>query len=197
MRRLLAAASLLIAAGCRTAQPGAAFPPLRAATAQQARAELQERAAAFRGARSLMQVRLTTPERQQSFRAQLSLPDRSRMELTIYTPIGTTAAVVRSAGERLEIDGAGVDVAGSAENLASQFGLNAGGLQPSEMAMLLIGLPPRPDIVYETTAAGIASATVGDVSVTFDTPSFPARRVIVKTGPNRLEVEHVEVVAPQ
>ena len=198
MKALAAAACLLFIAACRTAQPaGSAFPPLRAATAGEARAELHERAAAFAGARSLMRVRLTTPDRTQSFRAQLSIPDRNTMELTVYTPIGTRAAVVRAAGEKITIEGGSGSVTGSAEELARPFGFYAGGLQPVEMAMLLIGLPPRTDLTLEVTPAGIASAMVGDVSVVFEPPSFPAQRVVVTRGPNRVEIEHAEVVAAQ
>ena len=91
----------------------------------------------------------------------------------------------------------GGNVSGSAEDLARPFGFYAGGLQPAEMAMLLIGLPPRQDLEYEVTPAGIASATVGDVRVVFETPSFPARNVVITRGENRLEIKHVEVVAPK
>ena len=45
------------------------------------------------------------------------------------------------------------------------------------------------------TAAGIAGLTINDISVRFDPPAFPARRAAITRGSNRLEVEHMEVVA--
>lgn len=145
----------------------------------------------------MMRVRAITPERTQSFRAQLIIHDRQRMELVIYTPIGTTAATIRATGDQIEFDSR-VDASswrGTAEEVARSFGFYGADLDPAETAMLLIGLPPRPDLPYEMTAAGIAGLTINDISVRFDPPAFPARRAAISRGANRLEVEHMEVVA--
>ena len=194
------AAVLVLTAGCRTTRPaGTPFAPLTARTVEEARAQLAERAANFAGARSVMRVRAITPERTQSFRAQLIIHDRERMDLVVYTPIGTTAATIRANGDEIQFDSR-VDASswkGSAEEVARSFGFYGADLDPAETAMLLIGLPPRPDLDYEMTSAGIAGLTMGDISVRFDTPAFPARRAVVTRGPNRLEIEHVEVVASQ
>ena len=199
MKRVIAACLLLIA-GCRTAKPvGKAFLPLQARTVEEARAELNSRANTFKGARSIMRVRAVTPESTQSFRAQLIVPDRTHMELVIYTPIGTTAAVVRAVGDQIQFDSR-VDAAswkGSAEDVARSFGFYGADLDPAETAMLLIGLPPRPDLNYSITPAGLGGVSIKDISVRFDPPSFPARRAVIIRGQNRLEVEHIELVATE
>ena len=58
-------------------------------------------------------------------------------------------------------------------------------------------LPPvhvSPDRVIRT-AAGLRSATAGDVTVTYEPPSFPAKSVVVARGGDRVEIEHLEVVS--
>lgn len=201
MKRLWSAGVLagvfLLIPSCRTALPGAQITPLRSRTADEARQELEARAAAFAGSRSAMRVRIVTPERTQSFRAQLIVPDKSRMELVVYTPVGTTAGRLFADGERIQFENHvnPTEVRGTAEELARPFGFYAGGLVPAEMALLLLGLPPRPELQYVFTAAGLASATIGDVSVVFDPPSFPPKRVVITRGENRLEVEHQEIVS--
>ena len=200
MKRLWSAGVIagvfVLVTGCRTAQPGSAIVPLRANTAEAARQELEARAAAFTGARSVMRVRVVTPERTQSFRAQLIVPDKSRMELVVYTPIGTTAGLVRAEGERIQFENHinPTEVRGTAEDLARPFGFYAGGLIPAEMGLLILGLPPRPELEYVYEPSGLAGATVGDVSVVFDPASFPPRNVMITRGENRLEVEHLEIV---
>jgi hypothetical protein len=194
------AVCVLLTAGCRTTRPsGTPFAPLTARTAPEARAQLVDRAANFSGARSVMRVKAVTPERTQSFRAQLIIHDRERMELIVYTPIGTTAATIRATGDQIQFDSR-VDASswkGSAEEVARSFGFYGADLDPAETAMLLIGLPPRADLDYEMTASGIAGLTMGDIAVRFDPPAFPARRAVITRGPNRLEIEHMEVVASQ
>lgn len=184
----LAALALLLAfASCRTARPaGAPISPLTAATAEEAASQLRERRASFNGARSLMRVRATTNGNTQSFRAQLHVQDAQRMELVAYTPVGTTALTLRANGNQVTSD---PEVA--PESFAF---LRAAGLTPAETAMLLLGLPPRDDVAVQFAPGGIASANVGELSMTFDPPSFPAQRVVVTRGNDRVEIEHLEVV---
>ena len=61
--------------------------------------------------------------------------------------------------------------------------------------MLILGIPPRDDLSIEVAPTGIASANGGGVSVTFDPPSFPAKRVVIVRGSDRVEIEHIEVVS--
>lgn len=182
----LAAIALLVVA-CRTSRPaGTPVAPLTASTPEQAMAQLRERREAFGGLRSMMRVRATTNGKTQSFRAQLDVRDARRMELVAYTPVGTTALKLQANGDQITSD---PEVA--PESFA--FLRNAG-LTPAETAMLLLGLPPRDDLQYDVDAAGLRSATAAGITVTYDPPAFPARRVVVARGADRIEIEHLEVV---
>lgn len=187
MRRAGLLVLIAVLAGCRTGRPaGVAVAPLTSATAEEAAQQLRERRASFPGARSLMRVRATTNGKTQSFRAQLDVRDAQRMELTAYTPVGTTALKLRANGNAVTSE---PEVAPEAFHF-----LRAAGLTPAETAMLLLGLPPREDVQVEYAPGGIASANVGELAVTFEPPSFPAQRVIVTRGSDRVEIEHLEVV---
>ncbi|HUP48078.1 MAG TPA: hypothetical protein VNA04_04735 [Thermoanaerobaculia bacterium] len=195
MAALLAVAS----ASCRSTVPGTAIVPLRARTGEEALAQLRARSADFSGARSLMRVRATINGRTQSFRAQLVIPDRHSMELIAYTPVGTTAATIRADGDQVTFVNHVENSAweGSAEELARSLSIYAASMLPSEMAMLLIGLPSRDDLTYSATPFGLQSASAADVSVVFDPPRFPPRRVTVRREADVVEIEHLEIVSIQ
>lgn len=189
MTKLVPATLLLLFAfvSCRTARPaGAPIARLTATSIEEAATQLRERRASFNGARSLMRVRATTNGKTQSFRAQLNVQDAQRMELVAYTPVGTTALTLRANGNQVTSD---PEVA--PESFAF---LRAAGLTPAETAMLLLGLPPREDVAVVLAPSGIASASVGELNVTFEPPSFPAQRVVITRGHDRVEIEHLEVV---
>ena len=218
---LVVLALLLFAVGCRTARPvGAPMAGLSAATAEEAMVQLRERRASFSGARSLMRVRAAANGKTQSFRAQLVVHDANRMELIAYTPVGTTALTVRAEGDRVSVDNRleGSEWEGTSAELARSFGIFGASIPPAEMAMLILGIPPgeslqgaeaqslseqplRPEasetrrLTYEVTPAGLARASAADVTVVFDPPSFPAKNVVVTRGGDRIEIEHLEVVA--
>ncbi|MEA2463072.1 MAG: hypothetical protein QOJ98_819 [Acidobacteriota bacterium] len=174
-------------ASCRTARPtGAPLSPLTAASIEEAAMQLREQRATFTNVRSLMRVRATTNGKTQSFRAQLAVHDAQRMELVAYTPVGTTALTLKANGNQVTTD---PEVA--PESFAF---LRAAGLTPAETAMLLLGMPPRDDVPVTLAPTGIASASAGELTVTFDPPSFPAKRVIITRGADRVEIEHLEVV---
>jgi len=140
----------------------------------------------FRETRSLMRVRAMTNQKTQSFRAQLVVRDARTMELIAYTPVGTTALKLRANGN---------DISSDPPVAPESFAfLRNAGLTPAETAMLLLGIPPRDDLQYDVDAAGLRGATIGDVTVTFDPPAFPAKRVLVTRGDDRVEIEHLEVV---
>ena len=142
-----------------------------------------------------MRVRWTGERGSQSFRAQLVVPDARRMSLTVYSPIGTTVARVEAEGETIVVERDGSRVRTNVESLASQFGIFGGELLPAEMAMLLLGLPPRDDIEYDVAPGGLRTATAGDLAATFDPPAFPARNVTIVRGGDTIEIEHLEVAA--
>ena len=178
---------LLFAPACRTARPaGEPIAPLTAGTPEEAIAQLRERRAELRGMRSLMRVRATTNGKTQSFRAQLAVRDERRMELIAYTPVGTTALKMTADGDRITTD---PEVAPASFDF-----LRGAGLTPAETAMLLLGLPPREDVLVEATPQGLASAIAGGIRVVYDPPAFPARSVVVTRGADRIEIVHEEVV---
>ena len=183
----LAVVALVLTGACRTGRPtGAPVAALSASSPEEAAVQLRALRASFGGMRSLMRVRATTNGRTQSFRAQLAVHDAQRMELIAYTPVGTTALKMTADGDRITTD---PPVAPAAFDF-----LRAAELTPAETGMLLLGLPPREGMDVEVRATGLASATAGGISVVYDPPAFPARRVVVTRGADRVEIEHEEVV---
>jgi hypothetical protein len=186
-RALVLVLVALIAVSCRTGRPsGSPVAALTASTPEEAAAQLRARRAEFGGMRSLMRVRATTGGKTQSFRAQLAVFDGRRMELIAYTPVGTTALKMKADGDRITTD---PEVAPASFDF-----LRATGLTPAETGMLLLGLPPRDDVSVQLAPAGLASAAAGGITVVYDPPAFPARRVVVTRGADRIEIEHDEVV---
>lgn len=187
--RAAVAVALLVLAACRSGRPaGAPVVPLTAASAEEAAAQLRERRASFRGMRSLMRVRAVTGGRTQSFRAQLIVHDGQRMELIAYTPVGTAALTMKADGHRVT-----TDPAVPPESFAF---LRSAGITPAETAMLILGLPPGEGLSMTMAPGGIAQATAGGITATFEPPSFPARNVVVVRDGDRVEIEHLEVVSP-
>ena len=86
------------------------------------------------------------------------------------------------------------DWEGSASELARSIGFLGSSLIPAEVALLIIGILPRDDLQYEVTSSGLASAATPDMSATFDPPAFPARKVVIVRGADRVEIEHLEIV---
>ena len=177
----------LLVVSCRTARPtGAPFVPLTATTAEDAATQLRERRESFRGARSLMRVRAMVNGKTESFRAQLIVHDPQRMELIAYTPVGTTALTMKAEGDRITTNPAVAP--------GSFAFLRESGLTPAQTGMLLLGIPPSDDLRVEYAAGGLAAAYPGPMTVRFEPPSFPAKRVVITNGADRVEIEHVEVV---
>ena len=196
MQRVVGGVLLVAAlAGCRTAAPvGAPIAPLTSVSAADAMQELRARRAAFRGAKSLMRVRATVNGKTQSFRAQLVVHDARRMELIAYTPVGTTAAIIKADGDRVSVDNR-LEGTKTEGDVSQVFGFLGTVLPPAEMSMLLLGIPPREELSYDVDAAGLRQATLGEMTAVFAPPSFPAKHVVVTRGADRIEIEHQEVVA--
>ncbi len=173
----------LLAVSCRTGRP--AGTPVAPLTGDPV-VELARVRESFRGMRSLMRVRAFVNGKTQSFRAQLIVHDAQRMELIAYTPVGTTAMKMTAAGDRIT-----TEPAVAPESFAF---LRDAGVTPAQMGMLLLGIPPVEGARYEYGAGGLASAFPGDLSVVFEPPAFPAKRVVITRGADRIEIEHEEVV---
>jgi outer membrane biogenesis lipoprotein LolB len=182
---------LLFLAACATTRPAleSSIAPLTAANAADALQQLNARRAALPGARSFMRVRAG----KQSFKAQLRVQGE-RMQLTVYTPLNTTAATLYADGDRVTFLN-NVDRTqwqGSASELAGSLGLFAS--KPSDLALLLLGLPASSG-TYDATPAGLAHATIGSINATFDPPSLPAKHIAVEHGAQHLEFQQLEVIA--
>lgn len=193
--------ALLIAAlvpgSCRTGRPsGSPISPLSATTREAAIEQLRARRAGFRGAKSLMRVRATTGGKTQSFRAQLVIHDPARVELIAYTPVGTTALTLSANGQQVSVRNhlEGEEWEGSAGELARTLGFLDSPLVPAEMAMLIIGIPPREEVALEVEPGGIRRAVTGEVVVAFDPAVFPAQSVVITRGEDRVEIQHLEIV---
>jgi outer membrane biogenesis lipoprotein LolB len=182
---------LLFLAACATTRNATESPiaPLTAASASEALQQLNARRAELRGARSFMRVRAG----QKSFKAQLRV-NGERMQLTVYTPINTTAATLYADGDRMTFLNS-VDRTqwqGSASELAGSLGVFAS--KPSDLALLLLGLPGSSG-TYDATPAGLAHATLGSITATYEPPSLPAKHIAIDHGAQHIEFEQLEVIA--
>jgi hypothetical protein len=189
---------LLIAlfAACRTARPaGEESPvaPLTSTSPSDAARQLTARRAQLTGERSLLRIRATNGDRSQSFRAQLQIDNSNRMLLTAYTPLGTTA--IRLYADAYEVtfinDLEGTWWHGTGSDFSNSFGF-FGAASPYSMALLIAGLPAEGPFTYDYGAAGLSRASVGDVVVTYDPPSYPPQKVTIVRGAQKLEIETLE-----
>jgi hypothetical protein len=196
MRRAIAVVSVAaLLAGCRTSRPaGEETPvaPLTSTSPADAARQLTARRAQLTGERSLLRIRATNGDRSQSFRAQLQIDASGRMLLTAYTPIGTTA--IRLYADNTEVlfinDLEDTWWHGSAADFARSFGF-FGSTPPYAMALLIAGFPSE-GIATDYAASGLSRATVGDVAVTFEPPSYPPQHVTIVRGAQKLEIETLE-----
>ena len=182
---------LLFLAACATTRNATESPiaPLTAASASDALQQLNARRAELPGARSFMRVRAG----QKSFKAQLRVHGE-RMQLTVYTPLNTTAATLYAEGDRVTFLNS-VDRTqwqGSASELAGSLGVFAS--KPSDLALLLLGFPGSSG-TYDATPAGLAHATLGSITATYDPPSLPAKHIAIDHGAQHIEFEQLEVIA--
>lgn len=195
MRRAFVFLIALLAA-CRTTRPaGEETPiaPLTSTSPADAARQLAARRAQLTGERSLLRIRATNGDRSQSFRAQLQIDGGGRMLLTAYTPIGTTAMRLYADGDEVMFinDLEGTWWHGGATDFASSFGF-FGSTPPFAMALLIAALPADNSVTYDYAAAGLSRATVGDVVVTFEPPSYPPQHVTIVRGVQKLDIETLE-----
>ena len=200
MRRSIAVVAVLLAVACAStrAPSGDAIAPLGTTSSTAAAQQLALRRSNFRGERSLIRLRLPVQGHQMSTRAQLQIDERLRMLLTLYTPVGTTAArlfvgeddiVFINDIEKSAWRGRQQDFKAAAFNY---FGAN---VDSRALVLLLIGLPPEEDLSLQYTSAGMAEARVADAVVTYDPPAYPPQKVIVTRGDQRMEIEHLQSVS--
>jgi hypothetical protein len=156
--------------------------------------ELRERLAALHQVQALLRVRVTNGQQTESFRAQVVVRGE-HMELTGYTPIGTTAVSVVADGDRVKYRDVihGEEWSGTAADLARKIGFFVPDVSPARMALLLLGYPAVTSV--SASATGLASATVGDVAITYDPPSHPPKYVTVVRDAQQVEIAVLEMTA--
>ena len=202
-RRALLLAALLVAAACRTSQPSVVgehpIVALTSSTAEAALRALRDERALLGGARALLRVRVTTStvngDEVQTFRAAVDVHGQ-HMELTAFTPLGTTAMTIAADGDRVHVHDVlgGKDWDGTAADLSHAIGIFPPGVPPAEMAWLLLGYPGSAGVEVVATPTGLSSATAGDLTVRYNPPSHPPQHAEV-TGPKqKVEVTLTEVV---
>jgi len=165
---------------CRTARlpDEAPLPPLQATSAEDALAKLRERLMKLTDVHALVRLRVTTTERVDTFKAVVTVNNRQQMELTIYTPLNTTAATITSDGRSVTIRDAlhGETVKATSEDLARTYGIFLPDVAPSDMALLLLGFPSVADAAYEATPTGLRRAAIGDMTIEYDPPAVHVTR---------------------
>ena len=186
-------------ASCRTARlpDEAPVPPLTAASPQDALAMLRNRMANLVDIHALLRVRVTTPERTDSFKAAVTVSNRQQMELTVYTPLNTTAATITSDGDKVTIRDVlhGSTVTATSADLARTYGIFLPNVPPSDMALLLLGFPSVADASYEAASTGLQRATVGDTTIDYAPPVQPVQKVTVSRPGQNVEISVLEAVA--
>jgi outer membrane biogenesis lipoprotein LolB len=194
MRRaaLLASGLLLLLAACRSARPpaGEAIAPLTSTSPSEAAAQLARRRADFSGVRSLVRIRIPNS---MSARAALEVDRQKAVTLTVFTPVGTTAARLHAAHDRIsfEDDVHGTKWEGKASDFAGSYGIFGSTLPTESIAELLVGLPPATLGSVTYAATGMQQATFGDVVVTYEPPVYPPRRVLIDRGERHVEIDYL------
>jgi hypothetical protein len=189
MRRVTAVLLVALAA-CRTTRPPNAqpIPPLTSASPAEAERQLETRRGQFTGERSLLRIHLGSL----SARGQLQVDGKLRILLTVYTPLGTTAARLYAAGDEVLFlnDLESTAWRGKPGDLSGTLGV----FSSPAAALLLVGLPPA-DAAVTYSATGIQEARYGDAVVRYDPPVYPPKRLIIERGGRRVELEHLESYA--
>lgn len=202
-RRLLLLVAMVVAASCRTSQPPALgehpIVALTSSTAEAALRALRAERAALGGARALLRVRVTTAtpsgDQLQTFRAAVDVHGQ-HMELTAFTPMGTTAMSIVADGDRVHVHDVlrNKDWDGTAADLSRAVGIFPPGVPPAEMAWLLLGYPGSASIEVVATPTGLSSATAGGLTVRYDPPSHPPQHAAVTSPKQQMDVTLTEVV---
>jgi hypothetical protein len=152
-----AAILLVVLAACRSTAPSANETPLQPGQSLDS----------VHSIRSLMRVRATNGDRTESFKAQLLVePATKRVELTAYTPVGTSAMTIFADGDRVtflnHVDRTAWE--GSAQSL--DF---FGGEAPAAWALAVLGYPSNGTAVAYDPATKHATIARGSGKVDITT----------------------------
>lgn len=196
MRRTAVLLCVVALAACRTAAPppGPELSPLTSSSAAEAAQQLAARRAQFEGERSLVRVRIPTSRASISTRGQIQVDRDGRFLLTLYTPIGTTAARLYAEHDEITFlnDLQSTAWQGKASDFAGTFGLFGAALTTESVAMLVIGLPPAGVDSISYSAGGIAAVRLPDAVVTFDPAIYPPKSISIERGGRHVDLTHLE-----
>ena len=188
---------LLLLAACRTTRPAGESPlaPLTSTSPAEAAQQLTARRDEFRGERSVIRIRLNNGSQSLSAKGQMQVGTSGDLLITVYTPLNTTAARLYAANGEIvflnDIDRSAWK--GSAADFAGSFGFL--GPDPSILAFLILGLPPRGLTSITYSDSGLQSARFRDLVVAYDPPVYPPKRVVIVRGMQRVEIDHREIYA--
>jgi hypothetical protein len=161
----------------------------------EAETQLAARRDQFAGARSLVRLRSMNGTQTVSAKAQVQVGAAGDMLITVYTPLNTTAGRLYASNgqivfvndiERTAWQGSATDLGGSFQFIAAD---------PTALAFLLLGLPPRGSATLSYSPAGLQSARYQDLIVAYDPPAYPPQRVVIVRGTQRVEIDHLESFA--
>ncbi len=189
----------LAVVSCRTARPpaGEELAPVTASSPAEAAQQLAARRSQFEGERSLVRLRIPSSRMNISARGQLQVDRAGRMLLTIYTPLGTTAARLYAEGDEITFlnDLQSNAWRGKAADFAGSLGLFGTALPTESVAMLLVGLPPAGLDSISYAATGIAEVRLPNAVVTYDPPVYPPKTIRIDRDGRHVDVEHLESYA--
>lgn len=204
---LFGTAALL--AGCSST---ATLDKLAASNAQESWQQLRRIDAATPVVESYSKLRFEAPRRQ-TVNARTAIDRQGRFRAELLTPLGTTAATLFADEQGVVFindlqttywRGTHAELAAVSPSLAALVRLG------SASGRLLYGLPAAAAKAadqcssdgsecmagafrHEVAPSGIRRATAGEVVFTFEPPAFPAERLTVEVGAQRLTVEHLEL----
>ena len=191
-------AALFLCVACRTSRlpDEQAIPPLNAATPEAAMSALRDRMGKLIDVHALVRVRIATAERTDTFKASVTVANPRQMELTVFTPLNTTAATITSNGNTVKIRDVihGTTVTTTTQQLAENYGIFIPHIPPSDMALLLLGFPSVRDATYEATPTGLRRAVVGDVTINYEPPVQPVQSVKLTRPGQTVEMTVLEAV---
>jgi hypothetical protein len=193
------AAALVVAACATTHPPAIGEHPILALTttsADDALHALRRERNALGGARALLRVRVTAGADVTTFKAAVDVHG-DHLELTAFTPLGTTAMTVTADGDRVHVHDViqGRDWDGSVADLSRTIDIFPPGMPPAEMVWLLLGYPGQNrDVDVTATATGLSSATSGAYTIRYDPPVHPPQHAEVTSPKQKVDVTMMEVI---
>jgi hypothetical protein len=154
---------------------------------------LREERSSLGGIRALLRVSVNIGTFVQSFKATVDVHG-DHMEMTAFTPLGTTAMAISADGEKVHVHDVlgGKDWDGTAADLSRLVGIFPPGVPPADMVWLLLGYPTVTTV--EATPTGLASATVGELTIRYDPPVHPPQKVTVTSPRQKVEATVLEVI---